>query len=80
MNDYVSKFKQGDTSADAARSAEAGRCPDRADRRENPGRFSNYVDFLHPWGNVLLNPIVLLIMFFGLLLATIIALRSQDIG
>ena len=41
--------------------------------------LSNYIDFLHPWGNIILNPLVLLLMFFGLVLATIITLRMQDI-
>jgi hypothetical protein len=38
------------------------------------------VDFLHPWGHVLIDPIILLIMFFGLIIATIVSLRAQDIG
>jgi len=38
------------------------------------------VDFLHPWGGHWTNFGVLLAMLFGLLGATGIALRSQDIG
>jgi hypothetical protein len=45
-----------------------------------PDDLSGYVDFLHPWGNRILNPIVLLLMFIGLTGGTILALRSQDIG
>jgi ABC transport system ATP-binding/permease protein len=45
-----------------------------------PKDLSNYVDFLHPWGNVALNPLVLIIMFFGLIIATVLALKAQDIG
>lgn len=45
-----------------------------------PDNLSGYVDFLHPWGDRWLNPLVLLIMFIGLTGGTIIALRSQDIG
>jgi len=41
--------------------------------------LSGYVDFLHPWGHWILDPIVLLMMFFALVIATIIALRAQDI-
>lgn len=48
--------------------------------RKIPDDLSNYIDFLHPLGNVYLNPFVLIIMFFGLLISTIIALRAQDIG
>ncbi len=45
-----------------------------------PDNLSGYVDFLHPWGNKWVNPLILLLMFIGLTLGTIIALRSQDIG
>jgi hypothetical protein len=45
-----------------------------------PEDLSNYVDFLHPLGNIIVNPLVLLIMFFGLIIFTIVALRAQDIG
>ena len=44
-----------------------------------PEDVSNYINFLHPWGNILLDPLVLLVMFFGLVIATVIALRAQDI-
>ncbi|MEP6719082.1 MAG: FHA domain-containing protein [bacterium] len=45
-----------------------------------PDDLSGYVDFLHPWGDRWLNPLVLLLMFLGLTGGTILALRSQDIG
>jgi ABC-type multidrug transport system ATPase subunit/pSer/pThr/pTyr-binding forkhead associated (FHA) protein len=45
-----------------------------------PDDLSGHIDFLHPWGNRILNPIVLLLMFIGLTGGTILALRSQDIG
>jgi len=45
-----------------------------------PDDLSGYVDFLHPWGDRILNPMVLLLMFIGLTGGTILALRSQDIG
>ena len=41
--------------------------------------LSTYVDFKHPWGHVLLNPLVLIVMFFGLVIATLITLRAQDV-
>jgi hypothetical protein len=41
--------------------------------------LSSYVNFLHPWGNLVLDPLVLLIMFFGLLVATALALKRQDV-
>ncbi|MGI9067045.1 MAG: FHA domain-containing protein [Pyrinomonadaceae bacterium] len=45
-----------------------------------PDNLSGYVDFLHPWGDRWINPLILLAMFIGLTGATILALRSQDIG
>jgi hypothetical protein len=45
-----------------------------------PKDLSSYVDFLHPWGNVVLDPLILIIMFFGLMIATVLALKAQDIG
>lgn len=47
---------------------------------EEPDDLSGYINFLHPWGNPILNPAILVLMFFGLVGLTIAALRSQDIG
>jgi hypothetical protein len=47
---------------------------------ERPESLSKYVDFLHPWGNIVLNPLVLILMFLGMLAVTLFALRSQDIA
>jgi ABC-type multidrug transport system ATPase subunit/pSer/pThr/pTyr-binding forkhead associated (FHA) protein len=54
--------------------------PEPKDAVPQPADLSNYVDFLHPWGSRLRNALILLGMFFGLLGATLFALRSQDIG
>lgn len=45
-----------------------------------PENLSNYVSFLHPWMNEIVNQFVLMLMFFMLVLATLIVLRMQDIG
>jgi ABC transport system ATP-binding/permease protein len=45
-----------------------------------PDDLSGYIDFLHPWGNMLLNPLVLIFMFFMLIVGTVLTLRAQDIG
>ena len=50
------------------------------DAVNQPEDLSSYIDFLHPWGGKLINALILLGMFFGLLGATLFALRSQDIG
>ncbi|HEX8143745.1 MAG TPA: FHA domain-containing protein [Pyrinomonadaceae bacterium] len=80
MNDFVARLKQGDTSAVQPEAPKLGDAPTVPQAEKIPDDLSNYVDFLHPWGNVLLNPIVLMLMFFALIAATIMALRSQDIG
>ncbi|MDQ5846944.1 MAG: FHA domain-containing protein [Acidobacteriota bacterium] len=54
--------------------------PPQVEVVQMPDDLSGYVDFLHPWGDRWLNPLVLLLMFLGLTGATIVALRSQDIG
>ena len=55
--------------------------PKKADSpKKIPEDKSKYVDFLHPWGNILLNPLALILMFLGMLVGTLIALRSQDIA
>jgi len=47
---------------------------------EKPGNnLSGYVSFLHPWGGVILDPVILLLMFFVLTLATVIGLWARDI-
>lgn len=45
-----------------------------------PKDLSNYINFLHPWMHEILNQLVLMLMFFILVLATLIVLRLQDIG
>ena len=54
--------------------------PEPKEAVKQPEDLSSYVDFLHPWGGRLSNALILLAMFFGLLGATLFALRSQDIG
>lgn len=54
--------------------------PKIADAKKVPENLSNYVSFLHPWMNEIVNQFVLMLMFFMLVLATLIVLRMQDIG
>src|SRR6266581_353785 len=44
-----------------------------------PEDLSNYINFLHPWGHWIIDPFILIVMFFVLVIATIITLRAQDI-
>lgn len=79
MEDYVRNL-QSNPSAEKPKAPELDPAPKIDDARKIPEDLSNYIDFLHPLGNVYVNPFVLIIMFFGLLIMTIVALRAQDIG
>lgn len=57
-----------------------GEPPPIKDAVKIPEDLSGYVNFLHPWMHEILNQIVLMLMFFILVLATLIVLRLQDIG
>lgn len=79
MNDYVGKPRTGQTGGPPA-APKLGAAPVIPEAVKTPEDLSSYVDFLHPWGNVLLDPLILLLMFFGLVGATVVALRAQDIA
>ncbi len=53
--------------------------PDIAETVKLPTDLSDYVTFLHPWMNEVLNQIVLMLMFFILTALTLIVLRLKDI-
>ncbi len=44
-----------------------------------PKNLSNYITFLHPWMNEIVNQIVLMLMFGMLVIATLIVLKLKDI-
>jgi hypothetical protein len=54
--------------------------PKIADAKKIPENLSGYVSFLHPWMHEIVNQFVLMLMFFMLVIATLIVLRLQDIG
>jgi ABC-type multidrug transport system ATPase subunit/pSer/pThr/pTyr-binding forkhead associated (FHA) protein len=79
MNEYV-RNAATNPSLEQPTAPSPGPAPKVPEAVKVPPDLSNYVEFLHPWGHVLLDPLVLLLMFFGLIIAAIMALRSQDIG
>jgi len=79
MDQYQKDLMQGGTPKKPA-APEPGPAPAVGGAKKIPDDLSSFVDFLHPWGGHLTNLAVLLAMLFGLLGATGIALRSQDIG
>jgi len=78
MKDYVKDLQTGQqaTQPDAPKLKPV---PKIHEADKIPEDLSSYINFLHPWGNILLDPFVLIVMFFGLVIATIITLRAQDI-
>jgi len=79
IKDYLQEVRT-DPSVKQPEVPKIGNAPAVPAAEKVPKDLSNYVDFLHPWGNVALNPLVLIIMFFGLIIATVLALKAQDIG
>jgi ABC-type multidrug transport system ATPase subunit len=43
-----------------------------------PKDLSNYITFLHPWMNEIVNQLVLMLMFFILFIKTLVVLRLKD--
>ena len=78
MKDYVADLKAG-RQADQPDVPKLKPVPEVKGAAKIPEDLSNYVSFLHPWGHWLVDPLVLLFMFFALVIATIVTLRAQDI-
>jgi len=78
----IEKYKTGQLSTEPVKpqAPTLDKPPQVSDAVEIPDDLSDHIDFLHPWGGVWLNPAVLLLMFFALVIAGIVTLRSQDIG
>lgn len=78
MKDHIEDMKRGVQSTEPT-APKLKPVPEIHEADKIPDDLSNYINFLHPWGNILLDPLVLIVMFFGLVIATVIALRAQDI-
>jgi len=78
MKDYIAGVQRGE-SRDQPAVPKLDKAPDVPAAEKIPEDLSNYINFKHPWGNIIIDPFVLIFMFFGLVIATIIALKSQDI-
>jgi ABC-type multidrug transport system ATPase subunit/pSer/pThr/pTyr-binding forkhead associated (FHA) protein len=78
MKDYV-KDLQGGVQGTQPVAPKLKPVPEVHDAEKLPEDLSIYVNFLHPWGNIIGDPLVLIVMFFFLVIATIITLRAQDI-
>jgi len=78
MKDYVKALQSGQQ-ADQPAAPELKKAPEVHPAEKIPEDLSSYINFLHPWGNIVVDPLVLIVMFFSLVIATIITLRAQDI-
>jgi ABC-type multidrug transport system ATPase subunit/pSer/pThr/pTyr-binding forkhead associated (FHA) protein len=78
MKDYVKNLQSGKR-ADQPNVPKLKPVPEIHGADKIPEDLSNYINFLHPWGHGILDPLVLMVMFFFLVFGTIITLRAQDI-
>jgi len=78
MKDYIKDLQSG-RQADQPTAPKLKPAPEVHPAEKIPEDLSNYINFLHPWGNIVIDPFVLILMFFSLVIATIITLRAQDI-
>jgi hypothetical protein len=78
VNEYVGTLKSG-TSGVPPAEPKLGSPPEVPVAEKVPDDLSGYVDFLHPWGDTRLNPLVLLFMLLGYISLTLLALWAQDI-
>ncbi|MCB1023224.1 MAG: ABC transporter permease, partial [Acidobacteria bacterium] len=81
--DLETKLQNAEKRANQGEKVEFTGMPERpqvAAAEKIPEDLSNYINFRHPWMNEYLNLLVLMLMFSGLLLLTLIILRLQDIG
>lgn len=78
MKDYVNDLQSGRQATQPA-VPRLKPVPEVKDAKKIPEDLSSYVNFFHPWGHGLLDPLILIVMFFSLIIATIVTLRAQDI-
>jgi hypothetical protein len=78
MKEFVEDLKAG-RQADQPEAPKLKPVPEVKGAEKIPEDLSNYISFLHPWGHWLIDPLVLIVMFFALVLATVLTLRAQDI-
>jgi hypothetical protein len=78
MEDYQKELATGQQPKKPA-TPKLGPVPEIPAAEKVPDDLSNYIDFLHPWGGHIVNVGVLTFMLFAFFIATIVALRIQDV-
>jgi ABC-type multidrug transport system ATPase subunit len=78
MEDYQKDLASGrDTKKPTT--PKLGPVPAISEAEKVPDDLSSYVDFRHPWGSHVLDLGILVLMFFTFFIATIVALKAQDV-
>jgi ABC-type multidrug transport system ATPase subunit/pSer/pThr/pTyr-binding forkhead associated (FHA) protein len=77
--DAFKKYDEQVRSGQNPPTPDPGEMPAIPAAKKIPADLSNYITFLHPWMNEILNQVVLMLMFGILVIATLIILRLQDI-
>ncbi|MDX6402642.1 MAG: transport system ATP-binding/permease protein [Blastocatellia bacterium] len=78
MKDYVKDLQSGQQATQPV-APKLKAAPEVHPAEKIPEDLSSYINFLHPWGNKIIDPLVLIVMFFSLVIAAIVTLRAQDI-
>jgi hypothetical protein len=78
MEDYQKDLARG-RAAKKPVTPKLGPVPEIPPAKKVPDDVSTYIDFLHPWGSHAMDLGVLVLMFFTFFIATIIALKAQDV-
>ncbi|PWT91911.1 MAG: hypothetical protein C5B55_07310 [Blastocatellia bacterium] len=78
MEDYLKNLPTGQA-GNKPTAPKLGPAPDIPTAKKVPDDLSAYVDFLHPWGGHIINIGVLAAMLFFFFIATMVALRIQDV-
>ncbi|HMS42242.1 MAG TPA: ATP-binding cassette domain-containing protein, partial [Pyrinomonadaceae bacterium] len=79
MEDYQTRLGRGENPT-KPKAPEMKEEPKIKEAEKIKKDLSNYIDFLHPWMNEIVNQLILMMMFFMLVMATLIVLRMQDIA
>jgi ABC transport system ATP-binding/permease protein len=83
VDDYTRKLKDQTRAAppvNAPSPPTVGPPPPVPDAVEVSDNLRYYVSFMHPWGSRTVDPLILLGMLFGLVIATLVALKARDIA
>lgn len=79
MKDYRAREGRTDPALAAPEFPKLAPPPSVSEAQKVSDNLSGYVSFLHPWGSLRIDPLILAFMFILLVGATLVILRIQDI-